>query len=226
MLYTWQFYCSLHARLGSRCSCCYFYDVSEVVLTFTPRNSQPIIYIASFLRGGFRRRCTIPCSQDIPPTRKAAGRGQCRQSARKTAAPAKKSPKTILWTPCSKCGVDSLDNQDAMDTLVNKLVDKFGPRTKALVDRKLQQHAGQLFSASPAHSQCSGWVTVVYLTAAVTLSLGQNQLTPPQDRTLQPRTQLLWRHLSLHSHFNHLASFFLLQQIQGPLLQGMSLHHM
>ena len=87
----------------------------------------------------------------MPPTRKAIGRGPRRQSAMKAAVPAKKSRKqpVNLFVP----NVDSLDNQDAMDTLVDKFVDKFGPRMKALVDRKLQS-----ISSSAAHmcSQRSG----------------------------------------------------------------------
>ena len=124
----------------------------------------------------------------MPPIRKALGLGQRRQSVRNTAVPAKKSRKqpVNLLTP----NVDSLDNQDAMDTLVDKLVDKLGPRMEALVDRKLRQHAGQSTSASAAHvcSQRSGAVTV--LSAAATPSLRLNQLTPPQVMTLQARPQL------------------------------------
>ena len=86
-----------------------------MILTFTPGNSQSVIY-CKFLRGGFRRRCTILCFQCMPPTREAIGRGQRRQSAKKAPAPAKKSRKqpVNLLAP----NVDSLDNQDAMDTLV------------------------------------------------------------------------------------------------------------
>ena len=94
----------------------------------------------------------------MPPTRKAIGRGLRRQSARKMAVPAKESRKQTvnLLVP----NVDSLDNQDAMDTLVDKLVDKLGSRVEALVDRKLRQHAGQSIFASPAHSQRSSGITV------------------------------------------------------------------
>ena len=67
----------------------------------------------------------------------------------KTAVPGKKSRKQPVNLLAQN--VDSLDNQDAMDTLVDKLVEKLRPRVEAQVDRKLRQHAGQSTSASAAH---------------------------------------------------------------------------
>ena len=133
-----------------------FYDVSEVVFTFTPRNSQSVIYIASFSGVDFSAVVQF-CVFSMPPARKAAGRGQHLHSARRTAVPAcrfRKQPET----PAPH--VDFLGSGDAMDALVDKLVDKLGPRVEALVDTKLRQHAGRSFSAIPAHSHRSGGVTV------------------------------------------------------------------
>ena len=133
------------------------YDVSDVVPTFMPRNSQSIIIHCNFSPGVDFGVVVQFCVFSMPPARKARGRGQRRQSASTTAVPSGRFRKQP-GNPAPQ--VDSLGSGDAMDALVEKLVDKLGPRVESLVDTKLRQHVGQSFSTSPAHSQRSGRVTV------------------------------------------------------------------
>ena len=72
-------------------------------LRLAPRNSQSIIYIASFLRGGFQRRCTI-CVFSMPATRKAAGRDSAAsQPEGRLCLP--EVPKAACEPPCSAGGL-------------------------------------------------------------------------------------------------------------------------
>ena len=140
----------------SRCSCCY--DVSDVVFTFTPRNSQSIIYIASFLPGWISASLyNFVFSVCLQHVRQQVGDSAASQPGGRLCLPG--GSESNRGTPAPQ--VDSLGSGDAMDALVEKLVDKLVPRVEALVDTKLRQHAGQAFSTSPAHSQPSGGVTVL-----------------------------------------------------------------